>query len=68
MMFLSTRPIQEGTHLEFRLFLKERPIQFTAQVVWTKEQPNLDRREPVYATGLRFNVITQEDITLLLMS
>jgi hypothetical protein len=67
LMFLSSHPIQEGAHLEFRLFLKERPIQFTAQAVWIKEQPDLENRETVYATGFRFGVITQEDITKLLL-
>jgi len=68
LMFLSSIPIKEGAHLEFRLFIKERPIEFTAQAVWTNEQPGLNNKQPVYATGLRFNIITQEDITKLLMS
>lgn len=68
LMFLSSHPIQEGAYLEFRLFSKERPIHFTAQAVWTKEQPDQKNREPLFATGLRFNVITQEDISNLLLS
>jgi PilZ domain-containing protein len=68
LMFISTQPMQEGAHFEFRLFLKDGPVQFTAQVVWTKEQPDPKKGELVYPTGFRFIVITQEDIAKLLMS
>jgi hypothetical protein len=66
LMFLSSHPIQEGAHLEFRLYLKENSIQFTARAVWTKEESGRKRSEPLYATGFQYTVITQEDIAKLL--
>lgn len=68
LMFLSSHPIQEGAHLEFRLFLKEEPIQFTARAVWTKAETGMKRSESIYATGFQYTVITQEDIAKLLTS
>lgn len=66
LMFVSGRQIQEGTHLEFRLMVKDQPIEFTARAVWSQEQNSSKKFKPNYATGFQFTVITQEDISKLL--
>jgi hypothetical protein len=66
LMFLSPRKIQEGAHLEFRLLVKNNPIEFTAKAVWSQNQIKSERAEPHYATGFQFTIITQEDISKLL--
>ena len=66
LMFLSSHPIEEGAHLEFRLALGAFRIEFSARVVWSKRHPAPDPLKPLYATGLQFTVITQEDIARIL--
>lgn len=66
LMFASSHPIREGSHLEFRLFLKDHPVEFTAKAVWTRKQPHSTVVQPLYSTGFQFVIITQEDISKLL--
>jgi hypothetical protein len=60
LMFYSSDRVETGVQLRTRLFIGTHPVEFTAQVIWTNERPNLTIGEKPFAIGLQYLKISPE--------